>query len=290
MGRPSPGHPGHGRPGLTRHIEVRRQLNRMGSRADHAREAARSGAVGACGPVRTSIMEGGNAMAMTETAKQDGPSTDQAIRAAADALAGVRGRLSGCLRTVPSEDCCHAALSGGRGADPWPAWGAGAPGSAIRPDAACGLSPERLAGVAVQGVGATPERLPGFLRCGGQPDHGTEPHAALRRLRQGCRVDPTYPAHDFALDLEELAELGLPARSPSAAEAPHVEALALALIEFGTAKDLIEMAGPSPTTRAAEQKVMEEIPVKKERAGLPRNRAKRKQTARKGDAHGRTAA
>jgi len=123
-----------------------------------------------------------------------------------------------------------------------------------------------------------------------QPDHGTEPHAALRRLRQGCRVDPTYPAHDFALDLEELAELGLPARSPSAAEAPHVEALALALIEFGTAKDLIEMAGPSPTTRAAEQKVMEEIPVKKERAGLPRNRAKRKQTARKGDAHGRTAA
>jgi len=76
---------------------------------------------------------------------------------------------------------------------------------------------------------------------------------ADRILRRYRAVDPetrrrlihrlihTYPTHSFALDLEELTELGLPARSPSAEEAPHIEALGLALIEFGTDEDLIEL-------------------------------------------------
>ena len=85
---------------------------------------------------------------------------------------------------------------------------------------------------------------------------------ADRILRRYRAVDPetrrrlihrlihTYPTHSFALDLEELTELGLPARIPSAEEAPHIEALGLALIEFGTDEDLIELVRPLATGAA----------------------------------------
>jgi hypothetical protein len=65
------------------------------------------------------------------------------------------------------------------------------------------------------------------------------------------RLVHTYPAHDFALDLEEVTELGLPARGPSPAEAPHLEDLGLALLAFGTEEDLIEWAEWQPTTGTA---------------------------------------
>ncbi len=59
-----------------------------------------------------------------------------------------------------------------------------------------------------------------------------------------------YPSHGFILDLEELRDLGLPARSPGEEEAPIVDALALALVEYGTDSDLIELAMPRNSAAA----------------------------------------
>jgi hypothetical protein len=63
-------------------------------------------------------------------------------------------------------------------------------------------------------------------------EHG---EALLRRLIH------EYPAHGFVLDREELEDLGLPNRPPDATEARLLDQLALALLEFGTQGDLIEL-------------------------------------------------
>jgi hypothetical protein len=59
-----------------------------------------------------------------------------------------------------------------------------------------------------------------------------------------------YPSHGFILDLEELRDLGLPARAPGEEEAPIVDALALALVEYGTDSDLIALAMPRNSATA----------------------------------------
>ena len=46
------------------------------------------------------------------------------------------------------------------------------------------------------------------------------------------RLVRDYPAHCFVIDLEELGELGLPARPPDEAERIHVERIASALVGF----------------------------------------------------------
>jgi hypothetical protein len=56
----------------------------------------------------------------------------------------------------------------------------------------------------------------------------------------------TYPSHGFIIDFEELAELGLPVRGPEADEIPFVDELALALVEFGTETDLIDLVPALP--------------------------------------------
>jgi Serine dehydrogenase proteinase len=58
------------------------------------------------------------------------------------------------------------------------------------------------------------------------------------------RLVQEYPTHGFVLDREELDELGLPTRVPDDTEAALLDRLALALLEFGTDDDLIEMVGP----------------------------------------------
>jgi hypothetical protein len=68
--------------------------------------------------------------------------------------------------------------------------------------------------------------------------------ALLRRLVH------EYPAHGFVLDREELQDLGLPTRPPDATEAPLLDQLALALLEFGTQADLIELAAATSSSRA----------------------------------------
>jgi len=59
-----------------------------------------------------------------------------------------------------------------------------------------------------------------------------------------------YPSHGFILDLEELRDLGLPARAPEEEEGPIVDALALALVEYGTHSDLIALAMPRNSAAA----------------------------------------
>jgi hypothetical protein len=54
-----------------------------------------------------------------------------------------------------------------------------------------------------------------------------------------------YPSHGFIIDFEELAELGLPVRAPEAGETPLMDELATALVEYGTAADLIDLV-PTP--------------------------------------------
>ena len=62
-----------------------------------------------------------------------------------------------------------------------------------------------------------------------------------------------YATHNFVLDREELAEVGLPTRAPDDTEAVLLNQLALALINFGTEEDLIALVtGDDGTpTRAA---------------------------------------
>ena len=59
-----------------------------------------------------------------------------------------------------------------------------------------------------------------------------------------------YPSHGFILDLEELRDLGLPARAPGQEEAPIVDALALSLVKYGTDSDLIALAMPRNSAAA----------------------------------------
>lgn len=82
-----------------------------------------------------------------------------------------------------------------------------------------------------------------------------------------------YPSHSFILDLEELTDLGLPARAPKDGEAPLLDDLALALMEYGTDSDLIALV-PPPNGAAARagrpiahrQAVDPEAPVKPRKA------------------------
>ena len=67
------------------------------------------------------------------------------------------------------------------------------------------------------------------------------------------RLVQDYATHNFVLDREELAEVGLPTRAPDDTEAALLNQLALALIAFGTDDDLIALvSGDDGTpTRAA---------------------------------------
>jgi hypothetical protein len=67
-----------------------------------------------------------------------------------------------------------------------------------------------------------------------------------------------YPSHGFIIDFEELAELGLPARSPREGETPLMDELAKALVEYGTAADLIELV----PTAAAVPKMRRPLPAR----------------------------
>jgi hypothetical protein len=63
-----------------------------------------------------------------------------------------------------------------------------------------------------------------------------------------------YATHNFVLDREELAEVGLPTRAPDDTEVALLNQLALALIAFGTDDDLIALvtgADGTPTLAAA---------------------------------------
>jgi hypothetical protein len=71
-----------------------------------------------------------------------------------------------------------------------------------------------------------------------QPDLHACCQDLTRRLLEG------YPSHGFVIDLEELRELGLPARGPEPAEAPILDALAVALAEQDDAQDLITVVEP----------------------------------------------
>ncbi len=105
------------------------------------------------------------------------------------------------------------------------------------------VDPVRLADCA-RGLGvgkAYAERVLQRYRPGLYAERG---EALLRRLIQD------YPAHGFVLDREELQDLGLPNRPPDPTEAALLDQLALALLEFGTHADLIEMVGASSGPRA----------------------------------------
>jgi hypothetical protein len=65
------------------------------------------------------------------------------------------------------------------------------------------------------------------------------------------RLVHEYPTHGFVLDREEIQDLGLPMRMPDSTEGELLDQLALALIEFGTASDLITLADPSGESGAA---------------------------------------
>jgi hypothetical protein len=67
------------------------------------------------------------------------------------------------------------------------------------------------------------------------------------------RLIREYPTHGFVLDREELQDLGVPTRLPDATEAPLLDQLALALLEFGTEADLIGLISVNDraTTRLA---------------------------------------
>ncbi len=110
----------------------------------------------------------------------------------------------------------------------------------------------------------------------------------LRRYRpelegkQGKKIVHTlvhaYPSHGFIIDFEELAELGLPVRPPEEVEFPFVDDLALALVEFGTEADLIELV-PIPAAvgrlrrpRPARQRGELEAP-KRSKQGIRGDRA-----------------
>ena len=81
--------------------------------------------------------------------------------------------------------------------------------------------------------------------------------ALLHRLIQ------TYPTHGFVLDREELEDLGLPNRPPDQTEATLLDQLALALIEFGNAADLIEVVEAPHTPETAAQKAIEGMPKRR---------------------------
>jgi hypothetical protein len=70
----------------------------------------------------------------------------------------------------------------------------------------------------------------------------------------GCRTVHRlvhgYPSHGFVIDLEELVDLGLPARAPTAAEAAAVDALADALTTAGNDVEQIEPVGSSRSDEA----------------------------------------
>ena len=68
------------------------------------------------------------------------------------------------------------------------------------------------------------------------------------------RLVQDYATHNFVLDREELAEVGLPTRAPDDTEVALLNQLALALIAFGTDDDLIALvtgADGTPTLAAA---------------------------------------
>ena len=105
------------------------------------------------------------------------------------------------------------------------------------------VDPSRLADCA-RGLGvgkAYAERVLQRYRPTLYAEHG---ETLLRRLIEG------YPTHGFVLDREELQDLGVPNRLPDATEAPLLEQLALALLEFGTQADLIELVEPPHTPKA----------------------------------------
>ena len=55
------------------------------------------------------------------------------------------------------------------------------------------------------------------------------------------RLVKAYPSHDFVIDKEELLEIGLPVRDPSAEESPIIERFARELARFGDERTLIEL-------------------------------------------------
>ncbi len=77
-----------------------------------------------------------------------------------------------------------------------------------------------------------------------------------------------YPAHDFVIDLEELADLGLPARGASKEEAPILDEFAVVLSDLRSVlgesshEGLIELIDASSDARSLTQSSMEENPAR----------------------------
>ncbi len=118
------------------------------------------------------------------------------------------------------------------------------------------LDPARLADCA-RGLGvgkAYAERMLQRYRPALYAERG---EALLRRLIHG------YPTHGFVLDREELEDLGLPNRPPDATEAPVLDQLILALIEFGTQADLIEMVRPPDPSETGVRTAINPVPTQR---------------------------
>jgi hypothetical protein len=65
------------------------------------------------------------------------------------------------------------------------------------------------------------------------------------------RLVHAYPSHGFPLDLEELDDIGLPARAPSDAEAEAMWRIAQALLAVEGELELVEVVMPAEAPRAA---------------------------------------
>jgi hypothetical protein len=99
----------------------------------------------------------------------------------------------------------------------------------------------------------------------------------LRRLIQ------EYPTHGFVLDREELQDLGVPNRPPDATEAPLLDQLALALLEFGTETDQIEVVEPPHQPKTEVRRIRKTTPTPP-RMAAPAKTARREHRRQEGEA------